>query len=151
LFFGSTWIVNGIAIGSILAVISIGNLLILGKLRMPLRLCYLGLFASLAIGYFLSPDFILNLPFFVRILIAGFWFALPVFFASLIFSNSFKNVENIAIAFGTNLLGVVVGGIFEYGSMVFGLDALYLLAMLLYACAMFFGRQQDTKISAGNV
>jgi hypothetical protein len=151
LFFGSTWIVNGIAIGSILAVISIGNLLILGKLRIPLRLCYLGLFASLAIGYFLPPDFILNLPFFLRILMAGFWFGLPVFFASLIFSYSFKNVKNTAIAFGTNLLGIVLGGIFEYGSMVLGLNALYLLATMLYACAIFFGRKQVAKISTGKI
>jgi spermidine synthase len=151
LFFGSTWLVNGIAIGSILAVISIGNLLILGKLRIPLRLCYLGLFTSLAIGYFLPPDFILNLPFLLRILMAGFWFGLPIFFASLVFSYSFRNAENTAIAFGTNLLGIVLGGIFEYGSMVLGLNALYLFAMSLYACAMLFDRKEDTITSTVNI
>jgi hypothetical protein len=143
LFFGSTWIVNAIVIGGILVVISIGNILILRNFRIPLRLCYLGLFATLALGYLVPPYFILNHDYLLRVLFTAVWFGMPIFFASLIFSYSFRSVQNTATAFGTNLLGVVVGGMFEYSSMVFGLNTLYLLAILLYACAMFFGRKNS--------
>jgi hypothetical protein len=145
LFFGSTWIVNAIVIGSILIVISIGNALILFNLGIPRYLCYLGLFATLALGYLVHPHFILEFPYFLRVFLTAIWFGMPIFFASLIFSFSFRNVQNTASAFGTNLLGVVVGGVCEYTSMIFGLNSLYLLAILLYAWAMFFGRKSLVK------
>jgi hypothetical protein len=142
LFFGSTWIVNAIIIGSILITISIGNALILFNPRIPKYLCYVGLFTTLALGYLVHPHFILEFPYFLRVFLAAVWFGMPIFFASLIFSFSFRNVQNTASAFGTNLLGVVVGGVCEYSSMVFGLNALYLLAILLYGGAMFSGLKQ---------
>ncbi len=140
LFFGSTWLVNAIVIGSILAVISIGNILILRKVAVPLIACWVGLFVTLLLGYFWSPYFILNFSYLLRVLCAALWFGTPIFFASLIFSYSFRYVQNTSVAFGANLLGVVVGGIFEYSSMVLGLNALYLLAIGLYVCALFLRR-----------
>jgi spermidine synthase len=142
LFFGATWIVNAIVIGAILVVISAGNMLMLLNFRIPLIFCFLGLFVSLALGYLVPPYFILDFSYPLRVLLTAAWFGLPIFFASLIFSCSFRNVEHTSVAFGSNLLGVVLGGICEYSSMVFGLNALYLLAIFLYACALFFGRKQ---------
>ena len=139
LFFGSTWVVNAIIIGAILVVIFIGNALILYNIRIPIKLCYLGLFITLALGYLVSPHFLLGYPFSLRVLLTAIWFGMPIFFASLIFSLFFRNVRNTASAFGTNLLGVVVGGVFEYSSMILGLNSLYLLAILLYAFAMLSG------------
>jgi SAM-dependent methyltransferase len=139
LFFGSTWIVNAIVIGSILIVISIGNALILFNFGIPRKICYIGLFSALAIGYFITPHFLLDFPYLIRVLLSAIWFGMPIFFASLIFSYSFKDVRDTATAFGTNLLGIVVGGVLEYTSMIFGLNSLYLLAIVLYAFAMFSG------------
>jgi spermidine synthase len=151
LFFGSTWIVNAIVIGAILVMISAGNILMLLNIRIPLIFCFLGLFVSLALGYIVPPYFILSFSYPLRVLLTAAWFGLTIFFASIIFSYSFRNVQHTSTAFGTNLLGVVLGGIIEYSSMVFGLNALYLLAIFLYACALFFGRKQyfalGTKIS----
>jgi hypothetical protein len=144
LFFGSTWIVNAIVIGSILVLISIGNALILFNLGIPRWLCYTGLFITLAIGYFITPHFLLDFSYLTRVLLAAIWFGMPIFFASLIFSYSFRYVRDTATAFGANLLGIVIGGVFEYSSMIFGLNSLYLLAILLYACAMFFRRKRIT-------
>jgi len=141
LFFGSTWIVNAIVIGSILVVVFIGNALIMFNRGINKNLCFLGLFAALALGYFVPVQFILEFPYLLRLLFTAVWFGMPILFASLIFSHSFRNVQNTATAFGANLLGVVVGGVLEYSSMVFGLNSLYLLAILLYAFAMFFVRK----------
>jgi spermidine synthase len=138
LFFGSTWIVNAIIIGSILVIIFIGNALILYNSRIPIKICYLGLFITLVLGYLVPSQFILGFPFFERLILTTIWFGMPIFFASLIFSLSFRIVTNTASAFGTNLLGVVIGGIFEYSSMVFGLNFLYLIALFFYSCSLFF-------------
>jgi len=140
LFFGSTWIVNAIVIGSILIIIFIGNALILFNLRIPVKICYLGLFITLVLGYLVPSQFILGFSFLERVILTAIWFGMPIFFASLIFSLSFQNVTNTASAFGTNLLGVVIGGIFEYSSMVFGLNLLYLVAIFFYGCSMVFKR-----------
>jgi len=46
---------------------------------------------------------------------------------------SHDRILAIEVAFGSNLLGSVVGGLLEYSSLVFGLRNLMLLAMAMYA------------------
>ena len=133
--FGATWIVNAIVISGILVVIFAGNLLVMRN-RCPHKyVAYAGLFLSLLLGYLVEVNFILDYSFWMRVVFAGFWLGFPIFFASLVFSTAFKNVSDVAGAFGSNLLGVVIGGALEYSSMILGLNALYLLAIALYAMA----------------
>ena len=61
---------------------------------------------------------------------------LPIFWAAFIFSNSFKMETRVNRAFGSNLLGVVLGGALEYASNLWGLNTLYLLALGLYFLSM---------------
>jgi len=139
--FGSTWIVNAIMIGSILGVVFLANLLV-WKLRWQIKtkVCYGFLFGGLLLGYFVSVDFILQYHWMARVLLVGVWLSFPIFFASIIFSRAFKNVQQPHSAFGANLLGIAVGGALEYSSMILGLQALYLLALLSYLGAMFSSR-----------
>lgn len=58
--------------------------------------------------------------------------ALPVLFASLIFSTLLRRSADPAKALAYNLLGAVVGGVLEYGSMAVGIKALYVIAAALY-------------------
>lgn len=148
LLFGSTWIVNAVVIGAILLVVSLGNLLLLARVRIPLALCYAGLVTSLVAGYLVRPDFILEFGLPMRLALTTLWFGLPIFFASLVFSYAFRDVADPANAFGANLLGVVVGGALEYASMVWGLNALYLLALALYLFAMAADRALRGSIAA---
>jgi SAM-dependent methyltransferase len=136
LLFGSTWIVNGVVIGAILLVIWLGNRRLQGGVEVPKPVAYLGLFATLVAGYAVAPTFILEFGFAARVALATLWFGAPVFFASLVFSHSFRDVGDTARAFGANLLGVVIGGVLEYSSMVFGLNALYLIAIGIYLLAL---------------
>ena len=139
--FGSTWIVNAVMIGSILGVVFLANLLIWKlKWKIETNLCYLFLFGGLLLGYFISVDFILEYGRVLRILLVGLWLSFPIFFASIIFSRAFKNVQQPHSAFGANLLGIAVGGALEYSSMILGLQALYLLALLIYLGAMVSSR-----------
>lgn len=141
LLFGSTWLVNSIVIGAILLVLMLGNQLLRMNARVPKRLSYMALVTSLVIGYLVSPAFILRFDPMVRVLLAAAWFGMPVFFASLVFSESFRHVRNTAQAFGANLLGVVLGGALEYLSMMLGLNALYLIALAVYVAAWLLDRQ----------
>lgn len=135
LLFGATWIVNAVVISGILAVVFAGNLLVLRGVRLPRKVCYLALFALLLIGFLVPLNWILLFPFGLRIVVAALWLAAPILFTSLIFSEAFERSGDAAAAFGANLLGVVIGGIIEYSSMVVGLNALYLIALVIYLIA----------------
>lgn len=139
LLFGSTWIITAIVIASILLVIFLGNLLVMKDISLNSSLCWVGLFGSLSINYFVPIGFILNYSLWTRLFLTVCWVGLPVFFASLLFSNSFRSVKNTASIFAANLLGVVIGGSLEYSSMIFGLKFLYLIAMMAYGAAMIAG------------
>jgi hypothetical protein len=140
LLFGSTWIVNAIVVAAILAVIYVGNRWLLGGLRLHKPLVYALLFGSLLGLYFLPLDMLLRFELAPRIVGAALVIGTPVFLASLLFSNSFGRAPNAAEAFGANLVGVVVGGMLEYTSMITGLGFLYLIALTLYLCAWFADR-----------
>ncbi len=135
LLFGATWLVNAIVISGILAVVFIGNLLVSRGVRLPRPVCYGALFAILLTQYFVSAKWVLTLPFAIRLVAGALWLAAPIFFTSLIFSEAFQRSGDTAAAFGANLLGVVIGGVLEYASMVVGLNALYLGALAIYVGA----------------
>ena len=140
LLFGATWIVNAIVFAFILLCVALGNGLVLRGWSPPPSLCWALLFVSLVLGYVVPMDLMLAVPFWARVVLAGSWIALPVLFASLLFSFSFRRTPTPSGAFGANLLGVVIGGVAEYSSMVLGLNALYLVALGVYVLAMVAGQ-----------
>lgn len=135
LLFGMTWMVNAIVIGGILSVVLLGNFMVLRGIRLSRAATYGALFTLLVIGYLVPINWILEYSIPVRIVLAALWVAAPIFFTSLIFSRTFATVSDSSTAFGSNLLGVVVGGIVEYASMIVGLNALYLFALAIYVFA----------------
>lgn len=140
LSFGSTWVVSAIVIGSILAMVFVGNLLVLRGLRLSPALGY-GLIALLlVVQYALPLRYVAQGGFGLRLLLAVLWVGAPVLIASLLFSRAFAGVASTSHAFGANLLGVVLGGVVEYASMMLGLRALSLIAAGLYLAAGAAGR-----------
>jgi SAM-dependent methyltransferase len=135
LLFGSTWFVNAIVIATILLMIFCANALVLLFGHWSKKINYAGLAACLIIGYLVPLNFILDFSFVPRVIVAGLWLGSSIFFAGLVFSNSFRQAESASSAFGANLLGVVLGGCLEYTSMCFGLNFLYLLALAIYLLA----------------
>jgi glucan phosphoethanolaminetransferase (alkaline phosphatase superfamily) len=97
------------------------------------------LFLTLVLGYFYPFSQLLSFAMVPRLLLASFVIALPIVWAAFIFSTSYKaQTECPEGAFGANLLGVVVGGSLEYSVNIWGLDALYLVAILLYFASFAF-------------
>jgi len=107
-----------------------------------------GLIISLFFIYFFPVTNLLRLGFFIKIISAGILLALPIFFTSLIFAAILKHTKDTGIALGSNLLGAVIGGFLEYASMIWGLNALYLIAIGLYIIAgIYLIRHRTTAIS----
>lgn len=142
--FGSTWNVNAVVFGSIFLTILISNFLVIKK-KSPANPISYGLLAITLIGgYFFPFEILLTFTTPLRLIVAGGVIGLPIIFASFIFSTSFKAVEKINVVFGSNLLGIVFGGCVEYTTNIWGLNNLYLLALLIYGASCFFLKSSKT-------
>jgi hypothetical protein len=145
LIFGSTWIVNSIVIAAILIVILLANLLT-EKVPLPgFGVLYSLLFAVLAFNFFFSFDLLNRLSWTARLVMSSCIIALPLFFASLIFAQSFARVASSGLALASNLLGGLLGGFLEYLDMWTGLRWLNLVALVLYAVSLLFLRKRPSK------
>jgi hypothetical protein len=132
LLFGSTWIVNAVVIAAILMMIVIANLVVIRfKITNPDPF-YLLLIISLMLNFFLPVSSFLELPLALRISLSTISQVIPIFFAGMVFAITFSQTASIEIALGSNLIGAVVGGIFEYASLALGLRSLYILAIVFY-------------------
>lgn len=139
LYFGSTWLVNCIVLSAILVVLVLANLWV--EFRVPGRLlpCYLALVASLLLIYLIPWE---QLRFGARSLgiLLTVAYCFPVFFAGIIFTDSFRSSPDKSKAFGTNIAGSVAGGLAQNVSFVIGLKALLLLAAIFYFAAAVLSR-----------
>ncbi len=138
LTFGSTWTVNSIVIGSILAIILVANFLAGALSRLAFLVLYMGLFAALIFNFLFPMDALNALDYGPRVLTSGAIMAIPLFFAALIFAKAFAVVESPSMALASNLFGSLVGGLLEYLDMWIGLRWLNLVALLLYLVAFAF-------------
>jgi hypothetical protein len=136
LLFGTTWVVNALAfVGILLAVLAAVELTKRVMIRHPRRL-YVVLFAALAAAWLVSPEAVLRLPLLPRLAVAIALAFGPIFVANVIFAERFRESASSTLAFGTNLLGAMVGGLLEYTALIVGYRDLLVLAALLYAGAL---------------
>jgi hypothetical protein len=143
LLFGSTWLVNAVVFAAILVIATVANLVALRQWRLNPFILFAGLLASILCLYFIPVAPLLQLQGGVKIVIAGALVALPIFFSSMIFALKIREVRNVGLAMGSNLLGSVVGGFCEYSSMIWGLNSLYLLAICFYVAALLFSTRKN--------
>src|SRR5438552_8196194 len=136
LLYGSTWIVNSVVISAILLMILLANLFVIKLIPQSVSWVYLALTCVLGISYFLRPDTLAGMSPYLKSIFGGTITALPVFFAGILFATAFRHVEDVASAFGANLLGALVGGVLEHLSMVYGVAFLNLLGLGLYLLSM---------------
>lgn len=135
LFFGGTWFVTMLVIAGVLLMVLAANL-VATRLKGPSRWHYLALFASLIVLHVVPRALILGLPFPARIAWTLLVVPLPIFFAGLIFSTTFRRAAVPSAAFGANLIGATLGGFAEYLGMVIGYSDLSLLVMLAYLASL---------------
>jgi len=134
LYFGATWMVNCIALTSILTVLLLSNFYV--KFRPPGNLSpyYISLCAALIANYLIPWSLVPGSATAVGILlcVAN---CVPVFFAGIIFTESFRRYGGRSDAFGANMLGAVAGGLTQNLSFILGMKALLLIAALIYGGA----------------
>jgi Spermine/spermidine synthase domain len=143
LLFGTTWFVNALVFAGILVSVYLA-IEVTRRFRFRPSRLYVALLATLVLAWAVPPDLLLGLDFIPRFGAAvalGFG---PVFLANLIFADRFRDVGSSTIAFGTNLLGAIVGGVLEYGALVVGYRALLIVVAALYGMALVAGRSHLT-------
>lgn len=136
LLFGTTWLVNVFAVSGVLLMALGANLVVLWRPRINLWLAYTLLFASLALAYVFPLDWLTGFAPVVRALMSVILLSLPLFFAGLIFGESLRLAGETTRPLASNLSGSVAGGILEYGSLLWGIKSLYVIATVVYAGAL---------------
>ncbi len=147
LLFGTTWLVNSIIITGLLVFILLANLVIARIRGIPGWMAYAGLFGSLGISYLVPASALMRESVVGTGLLTIVVYCTPVFFAGLIFGSSFKTIGFRAEAFGSNLLGSLVGGLLESLSFWTGIKSLVLLGALLYLLSQ-VTRTRDVRVTS---
>jgi hypothetical protein len=143
LLFGTTWLVNALAISGVLLMALAANLVVLWRKRIDVRLAYLLLFLSLAVAYLFPLGNLGSLPPMPRALSAMILLSLPLFFSGLIFSESLRKAGEAAGPLASNLTGSVVGGALEYTSLMWGIKNMYLVGFVVYVGALLAWIRQE--------
>ena len=137
LLFGSTWLVNAVAISAVLLMAMLANLLV-ARLRVrDIRPWAIFLLLTLVVGSLIPSAVFLSLGQVTGGIVAALLLALPIFFAGMVFSGSLARVRTIETAMASNLLGSILGGLVEYTSLLLGIGALAWLAVIFYVLALF--------------
>jgi SAM-dependent methyltransferase len=132
LLFGTTWLVNSIAISGLLLLIVASNVLIERTQSFPIGVAYAGIFASMLVSYAIPMQSLFFTSYWLKALTAVAVLGLPVFFAGIVFIKSFERAGFQGAALGSNLFGALAGGLLESLSMWTGIRSLLIVAALLY-------------------
>ncbi|BCS32948.1 hypothetical protein TBR22_A21720 [Luteitalea sp. TBR-22] len=136
LIWGSTWVVASATIASVLVMAGLGAWLA-GRLpRINPWAVGVPLLALLALAYALPIG---SIGFGSLAAETAFYSLLtfsPVLLAGLLFSGSLKQADNVAFAYGANLLGAMLGGVGEYLALITGYRLLLVAIALCYLTAI---------------
>jgi hypothetical protein len=132
LLFGSTWYVNSVVFFAILVMILLGNLYVLAMKPRRLWPFYALLVAALLVNAYVPMSDFLNLPGAAKVVASCAVVFVPIFFAGVIFATSFRDSRQPDVDFGSNIGGVILGGLCENLSLVLGFSHLILVAAAFY-------------------
>ncbi|MFA5156552.1 MAG: hypothetical protein WC532_04095 [Candidatus Omnitrophota bacterium] len=138
LLFGSTWLVNAVLFSVIMIIILLANKFVMARHSADPKFFLTAAILSLTTIYFFPLQPLLGATFFVKVLAVCLLLGVPIFFSSAAFAILFSRTKDSGVSLGSNLLGAVIGGFLEYSSMLWGLNALYLVAIACYAAALFY-------------
>ena len=144
LYFGTTWLVNCIALTAILGVLVLANIYVK---HIPVKnlvfyyipLCF-GLLLTYAIPWYRIPG-----PGALIGSLLCLSYCIPIFFAGVVFTDSFRQSSERSYAFGANILGAVAGGLAQNLSFIVGLRSLLLLAAFVYALSALLQLRADQR------
>ena len=134
LYFGTTWLVNCVALTGILTVLLLANFYVTHRRPQKLGIYYVCLLAALAANYLIPFAGIPGSGRLVGTLVCV-AYCVPFFFAGIIFTETFREAAGNSKAFGANMLGAVAGGLTQNLSFIFGMKALLIFAFVIYGGA----------------
>jgi hypothetical protein len=132
LLFGSTWMVNSIVFAAILIMALLSNLFAAAFQPRRLWPYYVLLIAALLLNLAVPMTRFLELSGVVRIVVSCLVVFVPIFFAGIVFAVSFRDCARPDAAFGSNVGGVILGGLSENFSLMIGFSNLLILATVYY-------------------
>ena len=135
LLFGTTWLVNALVFAGVLVIVLAAVETTRRFRTPPLPVVFGGIAASLAVTYFVEPDWLLTLPFAPRLIVAILLAFVPIYLANVAFSKRFGASDDSRSAFGLNLLGAMLGGCLEYFALLTGYRNLLVMVAILYLLA----------------
>jgi len=138
LLFGSTWIVNSYTISAILVLGLLANIFVIFYKIKNIRFFYVLLLSFIIALYFIPLSVFNNFGYWTKSLLAVAVLNIPIFFAGVIFIDSFKKVSRKNVAFGSNILGAAIGGILASLSFIIGVNALLIIVFFLYIGSFFY-------------
>ncbi len=140
LLFGSTWVVNSVVFAAILVMILLANLFVMAVKPKNLLGWYVALIAALVVNAIVPMGWFLSFDPLVRTLLSCGVVFVPIFFAAVIFATSFRDSTQPDVDLGSNIAGVIVGGLSESLSMVLGFKLLLTVAIGYYILSALFRR-----------
>jgi hypothetical protein len=135
---GMTWIVNAIVISVVLVTLLLANLVPWRWQDLPQTAIIVGLGATITALVLAPLDCFNTLRAGAKLIAARAFLTAPVFFAGLVFIQSFAECTNKARALGSNLMGALVGGLLESVSFITGMRSLVILVGLFYFIAILY-------------
>ena len=148
LLFGSTWFVNSMVFFTALVLVLLANLFVLKGPQVKLGWHYAGLLVLLAAAIATPFDVFLGGGVFMRYVVPCALALGPMFFAGVIFAQSFRKSADPDMAFGANIAGSVLGGLAESLSTLLGFQYLLLVAVAFYLLSAVLAPRQDAPASA---
>ena len=129
---GSTWVVNSVVFFAILVMILLSNLFVLRFRPKRLWPFYALLIAALLVNIYVPMSEFLALPGASKVIASCGVAFLPIFFAGVIFVAAFRDSRQPDIDFGSNIGGVILGGLSENISLMVGFNHMLVLAIAYY-------------------
>jgi hypothetical protein len=148
LLFGSTWIVNSVVFFAILVMILLANLFVIVFKPKKLLWFYVLLLAALLVNTLVPMDKFLALSGLARTIVSCSVIFVPIFFAGVIFAASFRDSARPDIDLGSNIGGVILGGLSENLSMMVGFNYLLGVAIGFYLLSWLLVRRGDAGVAA---
>jgi len=108
------------------------NLFVLKVRPQKLRPYYVLLVIALLVNALVPMNVFLSLPVLERTLASCAVVFIPVFFAGVIFATAFRDSRQPDVDFGSNVAGIILGGLSESLSLVLGFSHLLLVAVGYY-------------------
>lgn len=144
LLFGSTWLVNSIVFFAILVMILCSNLYVLAFGPKRLWPYMVLLVASLLVNALVPLGYFLALPGASKIVASCVVIFAPIFFAGVIFAGAFRDSQHPDVDFGSNIAGVILGGVSENLSLMLGFNHLLMVAIAFYVLSVLLASRSRT-------